>query len=59
MSESTGSEVITGSSPSDGKTLQSSARVPPPLVAGCADPRDPLMVVPSPQADSAQAEWLK
>lgn len=58
MSESTGSEVITGSSRSDGKTLQSAARVPPPLVAGCADPRGPLKV-PLPQADSAQAEWLK
>lgn len=58
MSESTGSEIITGSSRSDGKTLQSAARVPPSLVTGCADPRGPLKV-PSPQADSAQVEWLK
>lgn len=58
MSESRGSEAITGSSWSDGKKLQSAARVPPPLAAGCADPEGPLKVSSS-QADSAQTEWLR
>lgn len=58
MSESTGSEAITGSSLLDGKTLQSAVHVPLSLAARCADPEAPLKVS-SPQADSAQAEWLK